>query len=315
MTGAARHLRWLGGRRAQEVRTARAELRAARLRRRLRLPSGWTVLETGGPGPFITRATLRRPDGSEVGWSSRANRKHDQLLDTRRGSTWWAPGAIGWWMGVLFAIGATCFALGALPGYAGAVGLTADGATFFVGSVFFTSAALLQYLEAANARRAPPGVDLPQRWRFLTWEPDRIDWCASAIQLIGTVFFNVSTFAALHASTVQEMNRRVWTPDALGSACFLVSSWLAWCEVCHGRWSWPPSGFSWWIAAVNLGGSIAFGVSAAASYVVPTTQQVRNEALMNLGTFVGAIGFLVGAVLLLPERTSTAQATELQPAS
>jgi hypothetical protein len=293
----------------------RASLRAARLRHRLRLPDDWTVVETGGPGPFITTATLRRSDGSEIAWTSRDNRKHEQVLDTHRGSTWWAPGAIGWWIGVLFAVGSVCFALGALPGYSTAVGLTADGTTFFVGSLFFTSAGLLQYLEVANTRDGPPGTRAPQRWRMVTWEPDRIDWCAASVQLLGTLFFNVSTFAALRASTVQEMNRRVWTPDALGSVCFLVASWLAWCEVNHGRWSWPPRGSGWWIAGVNLAGSVAFGISAIASYVVPTTQQVRNEALMNLGTFIGAIGFLIGAALLLPERTSTdAPETVARPA-
>jgi hypothetical protein len=216
---------------------------------------------------------------------------------------------------VLFAVGSVCFALGALPGYSSAVGLTADGTTFFVGSLFFTSAGLLQYFEVANTRRGPPGTRAPQRWRLVTWEPDRIDWCATSVQLIGTLFFNVSTFAALRASTVHEMNRRVWTPDALGSVCFLIASWLAWCEVCHGRWSWRPRESGWRIAGVNLAGSVAFGISAVASYVVPTTQQVRNETLMNLGTFVGALCFLIGAVLLLPERTSTDSPKEMaQPA-
>lgn len=50
-------------------------------------------------------------------------------------------------------------------------------------------------------------------------------------------------------------------------------------------------------------GSIAFGVSAIASYVVPTTGELASLRLTNLGTFVGAICFLVGAFLLLPERT------------
>jgi hypothetical protein len=292
---------------SSELTATRAALRTARLRRRLKLPHDWDVLDTGGPGPFITGATLRQPDGTEIDWSSRDQRKHQQVLDTRRGSTWWAPGAIGWWIGVLFAIGSICFALGATPGYAGAVGLTADATTFFVGSLFFTTAALLQYLEVVNTRSAPPGDHSPQRWRLLSWEPDRIDWVATTVQLAGTVFFNVSTFAALHASTAQQTNRRVWTPDVLGSVCFLIASWLAWSEVCHGKWA-PPRGYGWWIAGVNLAGSIAFGISALAAHVVPATDQVRNASLMNLGTFVGALGFLVGAVLLLPERTrSTAE--------
>jgi hypothetical protein len=42
---------------------------------------------------------------------------------------------------ILFVIGSACFALGAVPGYEAAVGTTADGITFFVGSLFFTAAA------------------------------------------------------------------------------------------------------------------------------------------------------------------------------
>jgi len=50
-------------------------------------------------------------------------------------------------------------------------------------------------------------------------------------------------------------------------------------------------------------GSLFFGVSALASYIVPTTGQLFNVTLTNLGTFVGALLFLAGAALLLPERT------------
>ena len=56
----------------------------------------------------------------------------------------------------------------------------------------------------------------------------------------------------------------------------------------------------WWIGAANMLGSVAFGVSAVAAYVVPATGDVRNAELSNLGTFVGAICFLIGAILLLP---------------
>jgi hypothetical protein len=42
-----------------------------------------------------------------------------------------------------------------------------------------------------------------------------------------------------------------------------------------------------------------------ASYVVPTTDQVRNVPLMNLGTFAGAVCFLVGGLLLLPLRVES----------
>jgi len=47
-------------------------------------------------------------------------------------------------------------------------------------------------------------------------------------------------------------------------------------------------------------GSVAFGASAVASSVVPDSRMPRNVMLVNLGTFVGALCFLVGASLLLP---------------
>ena len=61
---------------------------------------------------------------------------------------------------------------------------------------------------------------------------------------------------------------------------------------------------SWRIAALNLAGSVAFGVSAVASKIVPTTGEPRNIMLVNLGTAVGGLCFLAGALFLLPERTA-----------
>jgi len=270
----------------------------------LELPAGWTRLDTRGPGPFVTHETYRHADGSVVTWESRPHRKHRNLLDTGRGSTWWAPGAVAWWIGVLFMVGSACFALGAIPAYADAVGTTTDAITFFVGSIFFTGAALLQYLEVVNANSGLAGDRDRRRVQVLAWQPRRIDWWASLVQLAGTVWFNVSTFSALHTNlSAARADRLIWRPDALGSVCFLVASGLAWAEVAHGWLAWRPRSLSWWIAGLNLVGSVAFGASAIASYVVPATGDLRNAELANLGTLVGALCFLVGALLLLPERT------------
>jgi hypothetical protein len=222
-------------------------------------------------------------------------------------STWWAPSARGWWIAVLFAVGSALFVLGALPSYAGAVGLRWDTATFFAGSLFFTSAALLTYREAVDAA---PAAQNPQRRRVLVFLPSRIDWWASAVQLVGTLYFNVSTAAAMLVNlTAQAADRYVWRPDAVGSICFLVASALAWAEACHGWIAWRPRSRAWWTALVNMLGSIAFGVSAVAGYVVPATGELRNAERANLGTLVGAVFFLVGALLLLPQRTRHADAT------
>ena len=198
--------------------------------------------------------------------------------------------AVTVWIAGLFAVGSACFAVGAAPSYVDAVGAGPDAVTFFVGSLFFTAAATLQWL----AGRGDPG-----RRRLDAW--------AALVQLAGTVFFNVSTFAAMDDQlTASEIDRRVWTPDARGSLCFLVSSGLAWLAVNHRLWRWRPRSREWLIAALNLVGSVAFGLSAVASYVVTDTAQVRNAALMNIGTFVGALAFLAGALLLLPARRGRA---------
>ncbi|MGZ4864257.1 MAG: hypothetical protein ACXV5H_08945 [Halobacteriota archaeon] len=254
----------------------------------------------------MTSEIFEETDHVRVELTSRVRRKRHSHLNAGRGSTWWAPRAIGWWIGILFAVGATCFALGALPGYLSAVGATADAVTFFVGSLWFTSAAFLQYLEAINVDQNPPRADSRQRFRFLTFEPRRIDWWSTLVQFAGTLFFNATTFFALRANlSVTQLNRLVWAPDAFGSACFLVASGLAWFEVCHTFACWRWHSLSWRITALNLVGSVAFGVSAVASFVVPTTGLPRNIILVNLGTFVGAVCFFVGAVLLLPERTKS----------
>src|SRR2546430_17653413 len=75
-----------------------------------------------------------------------------------KAGVWWAPHRIGWWTGVLFAVGSACFLVAPFPGFVELVGSSADGVVFFVGSLFFTSAALLQ------ARQA---VGPPDRWSSL----------------------------------------------------------------------------------------------------------------------------------------------------
>jgi hypothetical protein len=239
-----------------------------------------------------------RPDGSVVRWESRRHRKHQK---TAAGSTWWAPRARGWWIAVLFAIGSLLFLLGSVPGYASAVGAQWDTVTYFTGSLFFTSASFLSYREAVDA--APEAAN-PAHRRFFTYQPGRIDWWATAVQLAGTVYFNVSTGVAMADDlSAQAAHQHVWRPDAIGSVCFLVSSALSWYEVCHGWAAWRPRSWSWWITLANLIGSIAFGISAVAGYINPLTGQVHNAGRANIQTLIGAACFLIGALLLLPERT------------
>ena len=121
----------------------------------------------------------------------------------------------------------------------------------------------------------------------------------------GTVYFNVMTFLALFDNwSVSQEDRLVWRPDVIGSICFLVASYLAWAEVCHSAGRLRFGDLSWWIVVLNLLGSIAFGVSAIGAFVDPDTGDVTNLRWDNGGTFVGAMCFLVAAVMLIPEARS-----------
>ncbi|HTR69524.1 MAG TPA: hypothetical protein VMH41_04785 [Mycobacteriales bacterium] len=254
----------------------------------------------GRVGPFATFVDRVRPDGVVARWGTRRHRKQPPGATTE--STWWAPAERGWWIGVLFAVGSLLFAVGAIPAYATSVGVRADSVTFFVGSLFFTSAGFLTYREAVDA--GPPGHDGTRR-RFFVYQPHRIDWWSTSVQLVGTLCFNVSTgYAIVSDLSAHAANRYVWRPDAVGSICFLIASGLAWFEVCHGWTAWRPRSWSWWITGLNLLGSIAFGGSAIAGYINPATGELRNAARSNLGTLIGAICFLAGALMLLPERTA-----------
>ncbi|NKY11280.1 hypothetical protein HGA09_12840 [Cellulomonas hominis] len=178
-------------------------------------------------------------------------------------------------IGVLFGAGSVCFALGSLPGYVADLPGPAVAWTFVVGSVFFTSAAALQLA----------GTDRALRW-------DRL---AGWVQLVGTVCFNVSTLAATRDLAEPEARRLVWAPDVYGSVCFLVASGIAYALARRGA---RPRSAAWWVAALNLAGSVAFGIAAVAARYVGDTTDPTNLALVNLGTFLGAVAFLAGAALL-----------------
>ena len=137
--------------------------------------------------------------------------------------------------------------------------------------------------------------------------PSRTRGCpviwACIVQSVGTVLFNFNTFDAMFTSLdTEQENRLVWGPDMLGSAAFLIASHLAWVAVCGGIWAVRRDDADWWVAALNYVGSIFFGLSALAAFTLPTTGDLINTTIANMGTFLGAVCFFVGAYLLLPAR-------------
>jgi hypothetical protein len=213
-------------------------------------------------------------------------------------------------MSVLFALGSLCFTVAAIAAQWVSTPRPGIDVTFFIGSILFTSAAYLQYLEAVDVDRGIESQPRRRRLRGASWGPARIDWVASSVQLAGTIFFNISTFAAMkHGLSSSQSNRRVWAPDAFGSVCFLASSALAYAEVCH-RWlcfRWRL--LSWRIVALNLAGSIAFGAAAIASLVEPSSGEPVSARVANGGTALGGVCFLIAAIALMPEAAAEERAT------
>jgi hypothetical protein len=189
------------------------------------------------------------------------------------------------WMALCFALGSTCFLVGPFPGYAQLVGDSADAVTFFVGSILFTAGGGLQSWLAWSERRSSGG---------------RAAWWSAVVQSAGTLFFNVTTYQAMHvALTSSEYDKLVWRPDWRGSICFLVSGAIAYqASPRRGRYSLLPArdGDGWWQPGINLLGCIFFGISAVAGYVVPSTGSMLDLAAANWNTSLGAACFLACAL-------------------
>lgn len=206
---------------------------------------------------------------------------------------------------VLFVLGSACFVLGSVPAFVNAVGGPVDGVTYVVGSVLFTAASFAQLVQSQTPGATSPdeiSQDLPLHLVLWGWRPRDLAWLAAATQFPGTLFFNVSTVAALtHNATAAEVDRYVWRPDMFGSILFLVSSAFAVRAVSGGgvrriRWSSLP----WRIAWINLLGSVLFMASAVSGYVLPESNELVNTRIAVAGTLLGAVCFLVGAALMFP---------------
>ncbi len=288
------------------------------------LPDGWVRISSQRWGPFVVRELARRPDGQVVEFTARRHRKGrgpapveaatgsvgsvDQASSPRPQAIIWAPHEIGWWVGALFILGSACFVVGSVPALSSVVSAKIIAGIYFVGSLFFTSAGYLQYVQAINARGTGEQLSV-HRWIGTT--PRGIGWWAAAVQLAGTLFFNVTTFESLNTGfTVHQQNLRVWSPDFFGSICFLIASWLTIEEVRAPdgrRWRWAE--IPWRIVWLNMIGSIFFMASAIAAFVRPATDELLSASIANGGTFLGAACFLRAAWLLLVELADTAPTT------
>jgi hypothetical protein len=275
-------------------------------------------------GFFVTRLVEHLPDGRQRISHSRWHRKGLASIEVASDGTampvalatnpwlqFWAPHRLAWWIALLFMVGSACFAAGSFasnwPQYwpADYLSSRAINTVFFTGSLFFTTAAGLQVLEAINGDVADIGASggtVHRTWRWFAWKPHNAGYSAGLIQFVGTLLFNFNTGDALLSQlTLLEAEVLIWSPDVIGSICFLVSSYLALVEVSHRVWSPQPAQLSWWIVMINLLGSIAFMLSAVFGFLLPSGRCTEWLWGANFYTLVGAICFFVASYLMIPE--------------
>jgi hypothetical protein len=244
-------------------------------------------------GPFITHVF----ENTTLLHTSRELRK--SLLLPRRTLT--ASIAL------LFMIGSFCFASASFVVLVSNRFLTPLGINiiYFLGSLFFTSAAYLQYLESINAdiTHIPHLYNNHPLWYWWRWRPRNLGYISSLSQFIGTLFFNISTFLAIFSSLSIEMkNLLVWVPDLLGSILFLVSAFFAYLEIANDTLLNTFKSASWWVVWSNILGSVFFQCSAFFSSF-SAQNSITDTFTATLMTLLGAVCFFIGAFLLRYEKS------------
>ncbi len=279
------------------------------------------AIEETGPWPFRTQRVYRFSDQSSRIWNSRRHRKglldygrlDFEILASMLSRCVWRPGNLNWWIGVVFALGAVLFAgagvLSLWPSLSKSWSLDAAqiNGMFFAGSIPFTIAAYLQLYQAANVCEfVPREASAPCQTAYFGWRPGDIGWSSGALQFVGTILFNFNTLDAMLPSlNWWQQDFLIWIPDLVGSILFLVSGYLAFIETCHAHWSWQIRDISWWVVFSNLLGCIGFMLSALFAMSLPSEYHALITISMSF-TLFGAIGFLVGSLLMLPESVTAA---------
>jgi hypothetical protein len=253
----------------------------------------------------------RHSNGASATWSSRSARKR-AAIDGRRAAAGPArrQRLLNAVAAIAFTIGGSLFALGAAVAQVGSGNPKTSACIYFAGGLFFNTGGYASVLQAINSPRGLEADGTPryERWRWWSWEPDRIEWVSALVLFAGTLVFGINLLDSfLQGLTTKQENRLIWAPDMVGCALFLISGHLALVEVCHGRLCLRLRELGWWIATLNQLGSYLFLASALAAFVEPETSSEVNEAMANWGTFGGALCFAAGGVLQAFERPASRQ--------
>ncbi len=193
----------------------------------------------------------------------------------------------------LFMAGSACFVLGSVPAYLNAIGGWADGVTYVVGSVFFTSASYGQLVQA----QTPATTAVDEVTQHRARPRASVGLAAARPQLAGrgrpVPGHGVLQHQHHRRPDPQRDGRRVRplrvAPGPLRVGALPRVERAAPCSRSRtGSSAVQPQSFPWRIAWLNMLGSVLFMASAIASYVVPSTDALLSARLAVAGTFWGA---------------------------
>jgi len=198
--------------------------------------------------------------------------------------------SISTWISILFMIGSFLFAIASVFFLYPQLNISnnAINIIYFSGSLFFTSAAFLLYLEAINSDITNEKHLFERADNYIWFKicPQNLGYISSITLFIGTLFFNVLTFSSIFNQLGNyESEMLITLPNLVGCILFLVSSFFAWLEIYHDEHVKLFRSTTWWIIWLNNVGSLFFMISA-----------LVNSIAVEM-TFLGAVCFFIAAFL------------------
>lgn len=232
-------------------------------------------------------------------WTYQRNAYADSIMEHRYlvKRKLWAPQEGDWWNASTFIVGSILFALGAVLPTLSRVPTQAILFVYLIGSTLYLIGAIVQLVRGRHM--AIHGASEPLAARRLA----NRNSLAATIQVAGAIFFQISaTGDLLRFLSPTHQDRILWVPDLTGAICFVVASAMFFSlryPIQHRKGN-PISDRT--LALLNIWGSLFFVASAIGTYVPALTGVSLYPKLANIGTFIGAILFLISSIPGLPLR-------------
>ena len=168
----------------------------------------------------------------------------------------------------LFIVGSACFVLGSVPAYLDAVGGTVDGVTYFVGSIFFTTASFCQLVQAQTpARRESTRTGRTVRRPCGSGAGCRTTAAGSPPRRSFPGRCSSTSARWRRSPTTPRVRSRTGTSGGPTCSARSSSSWRARSASSRcraGSCVVERRSVPWWVAWVNMVGSVLFMASALA---------------------------------------------------